>query len=94
MRLADPEGPTVRIEETWVAGQVDTPKSEASTRTLALGRVVAEAIFEHRARTAYGGDDDRVFCNPQTGGPLDHKRYDNTFRAALAQAKVEGKVPR
>jgi integrase len=90
VRLADPEGPTLRVEETWVAGQVDTPKSEASTRTLALGRVVAEAIFEHRARTVYARDDDRVFCNPQTGGPLDHKRYADTFRAALAKAKIDG----
>jgi integrase len=92
VRLADPEGPTLRVEETWVAGQVDTPKSEASTRTLALGRVVAEAIFEQRARTAYASDDDRVFCNPQTGGPLDHKRYADTFRAALAKAKIEGRI--
>jgi integrase len=92
VRLADPEGPTLRVEETWVAGQVETPKSEASARTLALGRVVAEAIFEHRARTAYAGDDERVFCHPQTGGPLDHKRYADTFRDALAKAKVDGKV--
>jgi integrase len=70
----------------------DTPKSEASTRTLALGRVVAEAIFEHRARTAYAGDDERVFRNPQTGGALDHKRYADTFQAVLAKAKVEGRV--
>jgi integrase len=30
-----------------------------------------------------------VFCHPQTGGPLDHKRYAVTLRAALKRAKVE-----
>jgi integrase len=30
-----------------------------------------------------------VFCHPLTGGPLDHKRYAVTLRAALARAKVD-----
>ena len=33
-----------------------------------------------------------MFAHPQTGGPLDHKRYAGTFRAALATASVEGEV--
>jgi len=53
---------------------------------------VAEALFEQRAATRYEVDEDRVFVHPQTGGPLDHKRYADTFRAALAIAKVEGEV--
>jgi integrase len=92
VQLADPDGPTLRVEETYVRNRVDTPKSVASTRTIALGSVVADLLFEHRSRSRYNGDDDRVFCHPQTGGPLDHKRYADTFRAALAKAEIDGKV--
>jgi integrase len=41
VRLADPEGPTLRVEETFVRNRIETPKSAASTRTVALGRVIA-----------------------------------------------------
>jgi integrase len=92
VRLADPEGPTLRVEETWVRNRTDTPKSEASTRTIAVGEVVAEALFGHRARTAYDADDARVFCNLATGGPLDPVRYADTFDAALKQAGISDEV--
>jgi integrase len=85
--LADPAGATLRVRETFVRGQADTPKSEKSERTIAIGRLAAE-LFDHRARTAFRGDDERVFCNPLTGGPLDPKRYAETLRLALAKAKV------
>jgi len=90
--LADPAGPALRVEETFVGHQVDTPKSVASERTIPLGPVAAEALFARFADTIYNDDDDRVFCHPQTGGPLDRKRYADTFRAALAIAKVTGSV--
>jgi integrase len=90
--LADPAGPTLRVEETFVRNRSDTPKSESSERTIALGPVAAEALFEHRARTAYEGDDERVFCHPKTGRAIEPKRYAKTFRKALARAKVSGEV--
>ena len=37
VRLADPEGPTLRVEETYVRNRVETPKSERSARTIPLG---------------------------------------------------------
>ena len=85
-----PEGPTLRVEQTFVRNRVETPKSAASTRTVAL--VIAEALFEHRGRSASDADDDRVFCHLNTGGPLDRKRYADTFRAALKRADVNGDV--
>jgi integrase len=87
--LADPAGATLRVRETWVRGATDTPKSEKSERTIALGDRFASALFEHRARTGYEGDGERVFCNPRTGGPLDPKRYAETLKLALAKAKVD-----
>jgi integrase len=90
--LADPAGATLRVRETWVRGAPDTPKSEKSERTIALGERLASELFDHRARTAYQGDDERVFCNPLTGRPLDPKRYAATLRLALKRAKVDGKL--
>jgi integrase len=89
--LANPAGATLRVRETWVRGGPDTLKSAKSERTFAIGRLALE-LFDHRARTAYAGDDERVFCNPSTGGPLDPKRYAATLRAALKRAKVDDYV--
>ena len=60
--------------------------------TIPLGPVAAEALFSRYAETAYQHDEDRVFCHPLSGGPLDRKRYADTFRMALAKAKVNGNV--
>jgi integrase len=87
--LADPEGARLRVEETWTRGAIDTPKSEASTRTLAIGSRLAEELFQHRSRTRYAGDDERVFCHPFKGSALDHKRYAEALVKARAKAKVE-----
>jgi integrase len=88
VRLADPEGATLRVEETLVRGRVDTPKSEASTRTIALGSRLAEELFQHRRRSHYAGDDERVFVSPHRGSPINSKRYAATFREALAKAGI------
>ena len=64
---------------------------EISTTLRAAFRL-SDELFEHRARTAYGTDSDRVFVSPHCGSPLNPKRYADTFRLALARAKVEGYV--
>jgi integrase len=87
--LADPAGAVLRVRETLVWGTEETPKSEAGERTIALGPKLAEELWQHRRRTAYAGDDERVFCHPEKGTPLDHKRYAATLKQALAKAKVE-----
>lgn len=92
VRLADPAGPTLRVEQTFVRNRIDTPKSAASERTIEIGGRVAEVLFQLRARTPYSGDDEWVFCHPETGGHLDPKRYAVTLRAALAKAGIEGYV--
>lgn len=89
VELADPSGAVLRVRETWVRNQVDSPKSEAGERTIPLDKVLAEELWQHRRRTAYRADRDRVFCHPQKGSPLDHKRYAETLKLALAKAKIE-----
>jgi integrase len=90
--LADPAGPRIRVAETIVRGRADTPKSEASERTLALGPRLASELFEHRARSAYAGDGELVFCHPEKGTVFDHKRYAETLKTALTKAKIGRKV--
>lgn len=87
--LADPNGALLRVRETWVRGGVDTPKSEAGERTIALESVVAEELWQHRRRSRYQGEGERVFCHFEKGTPLDHKRYAETLKLALAKAKIE-----
>ncbi len=86
--LADPEVPHLRIVETFVRGRVDTPKSEASTRTVPISSALADELFQHRSGSAFQGDDERMFVSPYRGSPLNPKRYATTFRTALAGAGI------
>ena len=43
--LADPAGALLRVDETWVRGGIDTPKSEKSERMIALGERLASELF-------------------------------------------------
>jgi integrase len=90
--LADPDGPVLRVEETWVRAALDTPKSQAGHRTIALGPRLAGELFDHRVRSAFSGDDERAFCNPRTGRPLDPARFGDLLRQALERAGVAGYV--
>jgi integrase len=53
---------------------------------------LAGELLDHRGRTRFAGEGERVFCHPLTGGALDHKRYAGTFKAVLEKADVRGDV--
>lgn len=76
------------VKETWVRSHVDTTKSEAGERTIAIGQVIADELWLHRGRTGFQGDDELVFCHPAKGSPLDPAIYATTFRKALKRAKI------
>jgi integrase len=90
--LADPAGAVLRVRETFVRGAEDTPKSEAGARTIALGPKLSEELWQHRRRTAFAGDEERVFGHPEKGSPLDPNTYAVTLNAALERAGVERKM--
>jgi integrase len=92
VHLADPDGPLLRVEETWVRHAVDTPKSEAGRRTISLGERLATELLEHMQWSAYRGDDDLVFPNPRTGNPFDANRYGTLLRRALVAAGISDYV--
>jgi integrase len=86
--LADPLGAYLRVEESFVRDAVDTPKSEAGRRTIDLGRRLADELFDHRAWSAYDGDDDYVFANPRSGRPFQAGRYSALMKKALKKAGI------
>jgi integrase len=90
--LADPGGPLLHVRETVVRNKLDTPKSEAEERTIALGPRLAEELFEHRRRSAFQGDGERVFVSPTKGTHFDVARYSKTLRLALGRAGIEDRV--
>jgi site-specific recombinase XerD len=92
LALADPDGPTLRVEETFVRHAADTPKSEAGCRTISLGERLAGELFERRSWSAFAGDDELVFPNPRTGRSFDANRYAEILRLALSRAGIDGYV--
>jgi integrase len=90
--LADPDGARLRVRETLVRGRTDTPKSERGERTLALGRRLAEELFQHRGRTSCAGADEYVFVSPTKGSAFDAARYTKTLRSALERAGIDPRM--
>jgi integrase len=89
VRLADPSGPTVRVEETFTANETSTPKSSTSYRTLTLSNELAGALMDLRAASDFGGDADYVLASPTGRRPLDVHTYYAVFRDACKAAGVE-----
>ncbi|MFL5929799.1 MAG: hypothetical protein ACJ75P_00955 [Gaiellaceae bacterium] len=58
--LTDPAGAFLRVRETFVRGQQDTPKSERSMRRLALGDRLADELWQHRRRSRFQGEAARL----------------------------------
>ena len=63
-----------------------------SASSSGVGPRVAGELFEHRRRTLYAGDDERVFCSPTKGSAMDDVRFAKTFRLALRRAGIEDRV--
>jgi len=58
-------------------------------RTIGLELFIVEELTRHLARTAYNGNDEPVFCDPQTGRSLDPMRYSRLHKPALRRAAVD-----
>ena len=86
--LADPDGPVLQVHETWVRNADDTPKSAAGYRTIALGSQLSGELFEHRSRSKFSGDDERVFANPRTGRPFNMETFTETIATARLRAGI------
>lgn len=72
--------------------RVRDSKSEEGVRSIALPPRLAEELWQHRRRSPFDGDDERVFYSPKTGGPYSVHRHVQDLRVALAVAGVDGHV--
>lgn len=76
----------LRVRRNYVRGKAGTPKSKRASRAVPMVDRVAADLERHSRDSAYQGDDQLVFCHPQTGHPLDpsalRKRYQKARQAA------------
>jgi len=68
---------------------VTTPRSRAPRRLIELGPRTIDLLAEHYARTAFAGEDERVFGHPELGTPLDRSKLARTYlQPALNRAGI------
>jgi integrase len=78
----------IRVRASFDRKHDKAPKTQAGRRSLPLPRSVAAELERHSKVTAYRAQEDRVFCNPATGGPLDHSKLSRRYKAALKAAGI------
>jgi integrase len=72
--------------------RVRESKTEEGERAIALPPALQEVLWQHRRRSEFQGEDERVFCNPRTGGPYLGKTFKAALEEALASAKVDAEL--
>jgi|SRR5581483_3807674 len=68
--------------------RVADSKTEDGIRSIALPGSLAEALWQHRRRSNYQGEDEFVFCNPERGTAYHADAFTERFRAALKAAGI------
>jgi integrase len=79
----------VRVRQNHVLGEFGTPKSRRSTRSVPMADAVAGELERLYQASGGPGDDDLVFADPLTAGPLVKAQILRRFRAALAAARLD-----
>jgi integrase len=67
-------------------------KSEDGIRSIALSTTLAEELWQHRRRSNFQGEEERVFCHPERGTVYRAKTFEKALRAALTASGIEGRV--
>lgn len=78
----------IRVVFSYSRGRLGRPKSRRSQRAVPIADRVAAALERHFQASQYTGDDDRVFCHPETGNFLDASKVRRRFQAAAREAGV------
>jgi len=76
----------IRVRRNYNRGQWGTPKSKRSSRAVPMADRLGGELDRHFKRSLYRGDDDLVFCHPQTGDPYDASQLRIRFYAAMKAA--------
>jgi integrase len=81
-------GQRIRVRQTYVRGEFKAPKSRRGRRGVPMAIRVARELEAYFLSSVFQGDDDLVFANPSTGGPLDRSKVRKRFQAACRRAGV------
>ena len=72
--------------------RVADSKTEEGIRAIAISPALAEALWQHRRRSNFQGDDERVFCHPERGSVYREDVWAEVFREALTTAGISDYV--
>jgi integrase len=89
IELSHPDGLRLHVRETWVRGYNGDPKTDEGTRTIGIDGPLAEELWQHRRRSHFAGDDERVFCHPTKGTAISGGYFGAIMKVALTRAGVE-----
>jgi integrase len=78
----------IRVRRSFTRGRFSTPKSRRSSRGVPMPSQLATELRGHLKRSHYKGEDDLVFCQPDSGNPYDPSKMRRRFKAAITAAKV------
>jgi integrase len=78
----------VRVRQNYVRGKFGTPKSRRSTRSVPMADAVGGELDRLYKSSTARGDDELVFADPHTGGPLERGAILRRFRHALTAARL------
>jgi len=79
----------LHIRRAIVRGQITTPKSRTSKRTIHLGPRAITLLEQHWMNAHYRSETDYVFCHPTRGTAVDPSRLSRTYlRPALRAAGI------
>lgn len=90
LRWRDVDWPAsvIRVRRSYTRGKLGRPKSKRSSRAVPMADRVGGELDRHFKRALYKGDDDSVFCHPQTGDPYDDSQIRKRFYEAMKTAKM------
>lgn len=90
LRWRDVDWPVsvIRVRRNYTRQDFGKPKSKRSSRAVPMADRVGGELDRHHQRSAYKGDDDLVFCHPETGKPYDDSQIRKRFYDAMAGAKM------
>lgn len=79
---------TLSVSQSFVRGEMTTPKSRAGRRTLPLGTVAVGVLEEQYQASRHRAPESVVFCHPALGTPLDPSKLSAYARKALDKAGI------
>ncbi len=83
----------IRVADNFTRGRFGTPKSHED-RSVPMAKRLADALKRLYEESAYKGEDDLVFCHPETGNPYDPSKLRKRFYEAMRGADLGHRVGR